>query len=121
MDRVAAGEVNLKHRAEALNDGVDFSSAKNITQTANGGIADPIDLLETRPLIRHKQIQIRRDHTHGKRVAVESSVVQPHAAAPAHAVKDGARPRHGANRKPRAQSLAERAEVRRQAVMLLAS
>src|SRR5260370_21856908 len=118
---VAASEVNLKRRAETLNDGVNLRSAKNITQAGDGGISDGIDLLVNRAFIRRKQVQIRRDHAHGEPMAVEGSVMQHHIAAPAHAVEDRARPRHGANRKTRSQSLAERSEVRRQAVMLLAS
>src|ERR1019366_3454720 len=84
MDRVAAGEVDLKHRAETLNDGVNLSATKNITQTGDGGIADRIYLLVNRAFIRREQIQICRDHTHGEPVAVEGSVVQPYVAAPAH-------------------------------------
>src|SRR5712692_4980051 len=57
MNGVASGEVKLKHRAEALHDGVNLSSAKNITQTGNGGIANRIDLLVNTAIIRRKQIQ----------------------------------------------------------------
>src|SRR6202795_482916 len=121
VDGVAASEVNLKHRAKPLNDRVNLSSTKNITQTGDGGIADRIDLLVNRAFVRRKQIQIRRDHAHGEPVAIEGSVMQHHIAAPTHTVENRALPRYGANRKPRSQGLAERAEVRCQAVMLLAS
>src|SRR5260370_40689412 len=64
-DGVTSSEVNLKHRAETLNDGVNLASAKNITQTGDGGISDGIDLLVNCAFIRRKQVQIRRDHPHG--------------------------------------------------------
>src|SRR5260370_29863867 len=104
-----------------MNDGVNLASAKTITQTGDGGISDGIDLCVNCAFIRRKQVQIRRDHPHGEPMAVEGSVMQHHIAAPAHAVEDRALPRHGANWKTCSQSLAERAEVRRQIVMRLAS
>src|ERR1700694_4776309 len=105
VDGVAAGEVDLKHRAETLNDSVDLSSAKNITQTGDGGISDLIDLLVNRAAVSRQQVQIHGAYARGEGGAVQGSVVQPHVAAAAHAVEDRARPRHGANGKSRAQSL----------------
>src|SRR5260370_12945857 len=85
VDGVAASEVNLKHRAETLNDGVNLASAKNITQTGDGGISDGIDLLVNRAFIRRKQVQIARDHAHVDPMPLEGSVLHPHISPPAHA------------------------------------
>src|ERR1700687_6478977 len=74
-DGVAAGKVNLKHRAETLNDSVDLSSATNIAQTSDGGIADRIELLVDRAIIRRESIQIRRNYTHGEPAAGARSLV----------------------------------------------
>src|SRR5260370_36845008 len=70
VDGVAASEVNLKHRTETLNDSVDFSSAKNIPQTGDGGISDTVDLLVNRAVIPRKQSQIRPASTHCEPVPV---------------------------------------------------
>ena len=68
-----------------------------------------------------QQIEIRCDNFHRQPVSVESAVVQHHVLAGAHAIENGARSGHGAHRKTRAQSLAERADVGRDSVIFLAS
>lgn len=121
VDGIAPREINLEHRAKALDDCVDVVTPENIAQSGDSRIADCVNLLVDRGVIGREQVEIGRDYAHREPVAIEGSVVQHHVAAPAHAVKNLTGTGDGAHGKTRSQSLTERAEVGLEFVVLLAS
>src|ERR1700690_8029 len=118
-NRVAAGEINLKHRAKSLHDGINLPPPKPFAESGDSRIANLMDLLVDRAFIRGQQIQICRNHTHSEPVAIESAVVQYHVSAPAHAVENHTLSSDGAYWEAYPQSLAKGAEVGLQSVILL--
>src|SRR5262249_27167032 len=68
-----------------------------------------------------EQVETCSDDLHGEAMPIERAVVKHHLVAPTHTIEDGAGPRNGAHRKSSTQGLAKRADVRLEAVVLLAA
>src|SRR5208283_700816 len=117
-NRFAIGEVNLKHRPEALHDRLQPVSTKNLPKPGDRGITNSVKLLVD---VRIEHIQVCGYDFHGQSMPVERAIVQNHLLAPLHAIENGPRPHHRAHRESCAQSLAEGTQIWLYAVIFLAA
>src|SRR5271165_1415843 len=121
VNHVAISEVHLEHGTEALHNCRNSAARKHLAQSRDGGVPNVEELLVSGAIVGQQQVKTSRYNLHGQAMSIEGAVVQHHPFTPARAIENLSTPRVRSDGKTRAQSLAEDAEVRSQAVHLLAT